>query len=240
MKKSMKALLAGVLVVPAALAMTACFGGENTEFDRAREMLTSESVVANLNSYTMDIDVAVSATEGSETVEFMTMSTDSLINLSDGLDMQIISNATMLGFPGEEEVSYVSDGIQYEWDSMMGQWAEAGEVTAEEQPNLQYEGLFGELTDAQKKDVDVNIDETVPGIITIKMTMSASVLEDITASAGGDVSASLEGVNWGTAEVEYKIVDGTLNSVSVYVPYSMIVDYLESRFDFSKIKLQEL
>ena len=55
MKKSTKTLMAGLLIVPAALAMTAC-GGGNSELARAEEMLTNEVVVANFDSYKMDVD----------------------------------------------------------------------------------------------------------------------------------------------------------------------------------------
>ena len=138
--------------------------------------------------------------------------------------IKIASFDDLFGEPVEEQLVYVSNGVQYQLDAQLGIWGVTGAATVEDQLDLQYQGLFGEMTDSQKNNIDVNIDDSVPGNITIKMTMNASLLESIASSASGDIETSLEGTSWGTAEVEYKIIDGALNSVSVYVPFSMNVD----------------
>lgn len=252
MKKSTKALLAGLAVIPAALAMTACGGGEPSIIDtngnysaqtkstyaQVEEIMADETITSDFNSYRMlfSINMDMTASSGGQSEKAgMKISSDSLINLNDGFDMKLTNTIEYTGALAQlqmnenlptkvTEEQYVSNGQVYMWDELGG-WSDAGwEESVENQPEFNFDGLFEGITEEEKDGIEVWIDNNTETKTTkIKMTMAAGVLEAFASENSETIGYGAE-VEWGTAEVYYVIINGKLEGMKVSIPYTVATE----------------
>ena len=250
MKKSTKALMAGLLIVPAALAMTACGGGEPSiidtngdysaanasSFSVAEEMLENEAVVSDFDSYRMLLSIDMNMTETMPGVGTMRggmkISTDSLVNLTDGFDMKSVltmeytgdlaSMQQAMGQPTRQTTEqYIANGQGYMYDEQWGEFIEM-EVDSVMQPEFDFSGLFAGTTELEQGGINVWIDNnTETGSTKIKMTM-AGVLEAFAGEVSDGINPDAS-VTWDQAEVYYILQDGKLEGMKLSLSYSVSV-----------------
>lgn len=250
MKKSTKALMAGLLIVPAALAMTACGGGEPSiidtngdysaanasSFAAAADILDNDAIASEFDSYRMLLNIDMESTEtytGIGTMRGgMKISTDSIVNLFDGFDMKSILTVEYTGdYASAQEAmgepaklvteQYYVDGNGYMYNDYAGLWVGTGYQDVEDQLAFDFSGLFEGTTALEQAGIDVWIDNnTETGSTKIKMTMSAGVLESFAAEAGDGVNSDGD-ISWGNADVYYVLQDGKLEGMKVSMSYSI-------------------
>lgn len=254
MKKSTKALMAGLLIVPAALAMTAC-GGEPSIIDvngnysaqnqasyaEVAEIMDNETVVADFDSYRMLLDIDMQMSEsmpgyGSYSGGIK-VSTDSLVNLADDFDMKSVITTSYTGIYAEMQQAmeapttetieqYVRDGQGYMYDAQRGSW-ECFNYEIEDQPAFDFSGLFAGLTEEEQNGIQVWVDNnTEAGSTKIKMIMSAGVLEAFAGATGEELGLT-GNITWGDAEVYYVLQGGELEGMklSLSCSFSMTDEY---------------
>lgn len=265
MKKSTKALMAGLLIVPAALAMTACGGSSvpsiidtngnysaanEASFTEAANILEGDAVASEFDSYRMLLNIDMDMTESYQGITMrggVKLSTDSLINLADGFDMKTVLTTEYTGDyakayeqMGESAKSvmeqYYIDGYGYMYDDYSENWIGTGYA---DEVAFDFSSLFAETSLQDQAGINVWVDNnTETGTTKIKMTMDAGVLEAFAADAGDGLNPSAS-FDWDQAEVYYVLQDGKLEGMKLTMSYSATVsEYGVTGSGTCKITLQ--
>ena len=239
MKKSTKALLAGLVVVPAALAMTACGGGAPNlvdtsgnynastaaSYEEVNTVLTDPELSTEMDSYRMFIysDVATEVKYSNEKLRDERAKgvgeIDCLakIDPDNGLQMKVKMKESGGGENFEAEM-YINQGSTYMQNPLTGSWEiQDGLGMSTTITEVDYESLFAGVDQAELEGASMYVDDSTDGVTKVKIVVDGSVLSGYGA-AFDQIDA---GAEWNDAEVYYIIKDGKLQGVKITMSGTM-------------------